>query len=280
MIIFGKRLGAQLNGYDGNPLLPDPLKHCASSIDRWRPYAIYPSELAWFLDHLVRSECDTIIECGRFDGVSTEILAQFVLGSGRKVISIDLEIDAEQATQARQRLTGYDVELVAGDVHSEVPRLLGRLAGKSVAVLQDAAKGWEGLATLLAASVADNVGLVAQHNLHRGHVTRSLFQHLSLHPAFIEHSPDRQRYQKLLDDEREFIASRPPHRALDHTSLGVMITDRVQKGVITDSFETLRRLYGPFNPKRVVAAWARGDFMAIRRIALRARFTLARFKPR
>ena len=44
----------------------------------------------------------------------------------------------------------FDAELVSGDIHIEVPRILRRCGGKRVAVLQDGPKGWEGLATLLA----------------------------------------------------------------------------------------------------------------------------------
>jgi len=260
--------------------LPDAVAYCHRFVDGWLPGAMYPSEIAWFLDGFARAGCDVLVECGRQDGVSTEAFARYFHGSGVRVISIDFDSDAARAARAKERVASFDAELVSGDIHIEVPRILRRCGGKRVAVLQDGPKGWEGLATLLAASLDDNVALIAQHNLHKGHVTRSMFQLLSIRPSFIESSDDQARYQPLITVERTAIAKMSPNRPIDHTSLGVMHTDPMQKSLIAESFGLLRPQYGPWNPGPVVAAWKRGDFEHVTRLRKRARFTLARSKAR
>jgi hypothetical protein len=241
---------------------------------------MYPSEIAWFIDNFERSGCDVLIECGRQDGVSTEVFAEFFRGSGTALISIDFDEDPLRARRARERVRGYDIELVSGDVHEEVPRILRRCAGRKVAVLQDGPKGWEGLATLLAAAVSDEVLMIAQHNLHQGHVTRAVFQTLSLHPTFVEYAEGHDRFEPLIAAEREALRTKNPNRPLDHTSLGVMLTDPVQKRLIEESFRVLKSEYGPWNPARVVSAWKRDDFGYVGRLRKRSRFTPARFKAR
>jgi hypothetical protein len=241
---------------------------------------MYPSEIAWFIDNFARSGCDVLIECGRQDGVSTEVLATFFHGSGTTLISVDFDNDPLRARRARERVRGYDAELVSGDIHEEVPRILRRCAGRKVAVLQDGPKGWEGLATLLAAAVSDDVGMIAQHNLHRGHVTRAVFEMLSLGPSFVENAEGRDRFEPLIAAEREALRAKKPNRPLDHTSLGVMLTDMVQKRFIEESFQVLKPVYDPWNPALVVSAWKHDDFGYVGRLRRRLRFTPARFKAR
>jgi len=258
----------------------EPVEHCRQYIEGWLPGAMYPSEIAWFLENFRRAGCDVLVECGRQDGVSTEAFASYFAGTDVKLISIDFDSDGARAGRARERVRDYDVELVSGDLHAEVPKALERCAGRRVGVLQDGAKGWEGLATLLAAAVASDVTMVAQHNLHEGHRTRSLFQILSRQPSFVEHSDAHDRFRSLIDEERATISTRNPNRPLDHTSLGVMLTDPAQKRLIVESFELLKPVFGPWNPARAVEAWQRKDFGYVARQRRRARFSLARFKAR
>lgn len=259
---------------------PDPITHCQAFIDSWLPGAMFPSEIAWFLDTFTRAGCDVLLECGRQDGVSTEAFAKYFQGTSVQVISIDFDADPARAARARQRVAPYGAELVSGDIHVQVPRILRRCGGKRVGVLQDGPKGWEGLATLLAAAVADNVGMVAQHNLHEGHVTRTIFQMLSLRPSFLDYASELPRFQPLIDAERKVIRQKSPNRPVDHTSLGVMITDAAQKKLITESFKLLKPQYGLWNPGRACAAWERGDFDYVSRLRKRARFSTARFQAR
>jgi hypothetical protein len=136
------------------------------------------------------------------------------------------------------------------------------------------------LVTLLAAAVSDDVGMIAQHNLHHGHVTRAVFQMLSLRPSFVEYAEGHDRFESLIAAEREALRAKNPNRPLDHTSLGVMLTDTVQKRFIEESFRVLKPVYHPWNPAQVVSAWKHEDFGYVGRLRTRSRFTPARFKAR
>ena len=92
------------------------------------------------------------------------------------------------------------------------------------------------------------------------------------------HSSDR--FEPLIAAEREALRAKNPNRPMDHTSLGVMLTDAVQKRFIEESFRVLKPVYGPWNPARVVAAWKHDDFGYVGRLRTRSRFTPARFKAR
>jgi hypothetical protein len=261
--------------------LRDPITHCQAHLERWLPGAMFPSEVAWFLDHFDRVAASVLIECGRQDAVSTEMLGTYLEGRDARIVSIDFDNDAERARKAHDRVARLrNVELVTGDIHVMVPELIARYPHERIAILQDGPKGWEGLSTLLAAATVDNVVMVAQHNLHLGHKSRSLFQHIALHPAYIENSPDRDRYRTLHIDERAIISQKMPNRPIDHTSLGVLVVDEPQRTFITDSFTTLRRTYGPWNPQRVADAWRRRDYGFVSRLRKSSRYTLARFKAR
>ena len=91
--------------------------------------------------------------------------------------------------------------------------------------------------TLLAAAVSDDVGMIAQHNLHHGHVTRAVFQMLSQRPSFFEYAEGHDRFEPLIAAEREALRAKNPNRPLDHTSLGVMLTDTVQKRFIAGALQ-------------------------------------------
>lgn len=239
---------------------------------RWRPGAIYPEELAWLVWHFREMGCTTLIECGRQDGVSTEILAESLPKS--RIVSIDLDADPARAAAAEQRLARHrNVELLTGNVHRVVPQLLQAHPDERIAVVQDAAKGWEGLGTLLAAALFDNVALVAQHNLHEGHQTRDLFLALAAAPCFLEQAPDA-------PPEAMALRPRESNRPTDHTSLGVLRMEPEQRRAVLFSCATMARSYGPWNPCRIRAAWLRGELDAVERITSRARFTWARFKRR
>ena len=259
---------------------PDPVVHAMETIETWLPGAMFPSEIAWFLRRFIDSGADTLIECGRQDAVSTLAFGRFFQGTGVKVLSIDFDSDASRAAAARKRVEGLDVELISGDIHQHVPRLVMSLADRRVAVLQDGPKGWEGMATLLAASTHPNVRLIAQHNLHKGHVTRELFQYLALQPAFIEHLADPSSYAAIIAAERAAIARKAPNRPVDHTSLGVTEMTGAQRDAIVRSFAVLKSLYGYWNPGRVAAAWKDGRLDRVTRMRSQARYRLARFQAR
>ena len=247
----------------------------------WLPGAMFPSELLWLERMIRRANVEVVIECGRQDGVSTWTLATLLRDAGTRILSIDFDDDKRQLEAVRSRVAGLDVECVSGDIHREVPRLLAELAGRRVAVVQDGPKGWEGLATLLAAGFEANVSLIAQHNLHIGHVTRTIFQMLALRPAFLEAAePEDGLLRALRDRETVGLRAAAPNRPVDHTSLGVIRLDEPARAHLFEATRLLRRSMWPWDPRTVRRHWDRGDFDYCSRVRSRSRFTPLRFKRR
>lgn len=101
-----------------------------------------------------------------------------------------------------------------------------------------------------------------------------------LRPSFVEYAEGHDRFEPLIAAEREALRAKNPNRPLDHTSLGVMLTETVQKRFIEESFRVLKPVYHPWNSAQVVTAWKHEDFGYVGRLRRRSRFTPARFKAR
>lgn len=247
----------------------------------WLPGAMFPSELVFLEQAIRRSGAEVVIECGRQDGVSTWTLATLLAGSGVHIDSIDFDDDRRRLARARERLDGLDATCVSGDIHAEVPRLLHEHRERRVAVVQDGPKGWEGMGTLLAAAHRPQVCLVAQHNLHLGHRSRTAFQMVALRPAFLEvAAPDDQELAALRAREVDEIARRTPNRPVDHTSLGVVELDGPAREHLVDAVALLRWQMAPWDPRAILRHWDEGDVGFASRVRARQRYTPARFKRR
>lgn len=256
------------------------LAFVTSKIDAWLPGAMFPSELSWLLESVVDQGCTAVVECGRQDGVSTELLGRYLTPRKIKLYSIDFDDNADRARQSRERVKDLMVECVSGDIHAQAPQLLNRLKGKRVCIVQDGPKGWEGLTTILAASQLEQVVLIAQHNLHLGHKSRELFQFLDPRPAFVDESARKDVYASLRTLEMKEFEKKTPNRQLDHTSLGVMPINTFQREKLAHSFDLMKGSYGLWNPKTVYEAWKKGDFDILTRLKARRRYTFARFQKR
>ncbi len=82
-----------------------------------------------------------IIESGRARGQSTRTLARYFAGTGVRIISLELERDAD-AQYAEEQLRPFPhVQLLYGDAFRTLPSLLERHAGQRVALLVDGPKG-------------------------------------------------------------------------------------------------------------------------------------------
>jgi hypothetical protein len=249
--------------------------------ERWLPGAMFPSELVWLERAIRRTGVDVVIECGRQDGVSTWTLASALQGSGVHIESIDFDDDAARLARARQLLEGLDATCVSGDIHAEVPRLLDVHRNRRVAVVQDGPKGWEGMATLLAAAHRPQVHLVAQHNLHLGHVSRTAFEMVALRPAFQEvAAAGDEELAGLRAREVEELARRAPNRPIDHTSLGVIELDPPARAHLEAAVRVLRRRMAPWDPITFLRHWDAGDLGHGSKVRARQRYTPARFKRR
>lgn len=248
---------------------------------RWLPGAMFPTEVLWLERAVRRAAVDLVIECGRQDGVSTWVLGTLLRGSGTEILSIDFDDDAGRLAKTRQLLADLPVTCVSGDIHVQVPTLLRERRGRRIAVVQDGPKGWEGLATLLAAAHEPDVVLIAQHNLQRGHVTRTVFEMLSLDPCFPETAlAGDTEFERLRAREVDELARRTPNRPLDHTSLGVIELDDERRRHLVAAIDVIGRRFAPWDPRRVRAHWDRGDLAYCSRLRSRARFTPARSKRR
>lgn len=247
--------------------------------DRWLPGAMFPSELFWLVERVRAAGIDTLIECGRQDGVSTWTLAQLLPGTD--ILSIDFDDDRERFERVRRDLEGLRVTCVSGDIHARVPQLLRASESRAVAVVQDGPKGWEGMGTLIAAGFDPKVRLIAQHNLHLGHRSRTAFQMYAMAPCFLEDAqPGDEFYSELRRREMSELPEKAPNRAIDHTSLGLMDVDGTQRDHLIRAASLLRRVTTPWDPIRIAKMWAAGDDDHVSRVRKRARYTRTRFQRR
>lgn len=248
-------------------------------LDRWLPGAMFPSELLWLAGELVRSQADVVIECGRQDGISTWALGTALRGTGARVLSVDFDLDAARRRTVEALVADLPVTCISGDVHREVPRLLGQLSGR-VAVVQDGPKGWEGLATTLAAGLDPKVVVVAQHNLHVGHRSRTAFQMVASDACFLETASTDEAVLELRAQEQAVLVQRAPNRPVDHSSLGLIHLDDGSREHLRASLGMLRLHTWPWDPLVVRRHWDEGDLDHVPRLRDRARLSPARWKKR
>jgi predicted O-methyltransferase YrrM len=135
------------------------------------PGAIYPSELACFLNRCKKANIDCIIESGRADGYSTAVLAAYGEQTNIDVISIDFEADKPRALACRKRLKGYGkLRLLDGDAFRLFPDLLSSISAdrQAIALLIDGPKMHEAVYLSAAAVAVSPVRVVAHHNTEPG----------------------------------------------------------------------------------------------------------------
>jgi hypothetical protein len=133
-------------------------------VERWVDGAIFPCEMAFFLAACRVRDVVAIVESGRQDGYSTQILGRFAERFGVDVYSIDLETDKERAQRCRDGLRGLPLHLLNGNAFDLIGRTVDALAGKRTALLLDGPKEWFALSTI-AAAAAPHVEVCALHNM-------------------------------------------------------------------------------------------------------------------
>jgi hypothetical protein len=135
-----------------------------------------------------------IIESGRARGQSTRTLARYFADTGVRIISLELERDAD-AKYAEEQLRSFPhVQLLYGDTFRTLPSLLEKHADQRVALLVDGPKG------LAAIQLID----------------RALSEHENVVAAFLhdtrKQTPQREHlesggYRAFFTDDDEFVAS-------------------------------------------------------------------------
>lgn len=246
----------------------------------WLPGAMLPSEIWWLYKNALESEAEVLIECGRQNGYSTRLLAELLNPHGIKIYSIDFDEDTQRLAATVAMLSGLNVECVSGDIHMWVPKLLQQITGKRVAIVQDGPKGWEGMATLMASAIAYTPVLVAQHNLHPGHKSREAFQLLAVSPAFLEYDKASPEIHQFRAEEIRILATKTPNRAIDQTSLGLMVLDNHNIKMLRSNLRSLESSMLPWSPFRVAEHWSKGDFSFVSRLHAAQKYRLYRFKKR
>lgn len=193
-------------------------------VPEWKPGAIFPREMVFFLAACEVAGVVNIVESGRQDAYSTELIGLYAQMCGGLAHSIDFEPDRARAEECRRRLAGQP-NLVLLKGHSIAffgPILMGD-RGKPTAVLVDGPKGYLAISMLLGASGFDWVRLGAVHNLNPGTAEREAFVRLSPGPHFYEEVRHRigGNWSALEAEEKATYGGRQEGRSVDQSTLGI-----------------------------------------------------------
>ncbi|NEW96023.1 hypothetical protein DY467_04475 [Rhodopseudomonas sp. BR0G17] len=228
-------------------------------VERWVEGAIFPCEMAFFIAVCSLAGVDRVIESGRQDGYSTEILGDWASQNGRQIASVDLEHDAARAAACRQRLAHLPIQLVRGSAYEEFGRLARDGVGRRLALIADGPKGWPAI-SMIAAATDDRVQVVALHNLNPGTGGRELFERLGGKQSFYEAAlkDPGPRWRELKAREIAF-AGGTAARSLETSSLGVLRIDDTNRSLLRNAW---RSEFGLHQPVMVRALWQLGAYAA------------------
>lgn len=247
-------------------------------VSQWCLGAITPRELVYFLACCRVAGITRVIESGRQDGISTEIIAAALQPFGVTMASIDWEIDLAQAQACRERLAGLpNLELVKGDAAEEIPHLISRCPEQSVALLIDGPKNFEALALLFAAAQNPNVRLLAAHNLTPGKLARQKLESIRANPCFFEDENFQgAAWSELGIQENERLSKLSRRYQMTWSTLGVVQLDERSKWRNLLSWSLS---FGLCQPRIVFHAWQTGGQSIVKHLlAIQYRFKGARHR--
>jgi hypothetical protein len=213
----------------------------------WVPGAMYPAELQWLKLWLESQKVEILIECGRQDGASAKWFDDNV--PDISIFSIDLDDRPDVLANSMRNLTGTNVNAVTGDIFLEVPRLIRANPSKRIAIVEDAVKGWPGLALLMSCIFYENVVLIAQHNSHIGHKSREFWLKISDGKAFLESHDDELMSNSLNDwvsKNGDLLTN--ANRQTDHSSLALTAITAEKRMTLLDSILESRKEFGLWDP--------------------------------
>lgn len=210
-------------------------------VEQWVDGAIFPCELAFFLATCRVRRVVAVIESGRQDGYSTEILARFGQRFGVAIYSIDLELDRERAQRCRARLVGLPINLLTGDAYEIVGRQVDALAGRTTALLVDGPKGWAAL-SMIAAALRPHIAVCALHNLYSAQLDWvAKFGGSRYEDQITTGGP---LWQELLRRETQHVAH-TISRGNSPSTLGVVSVSDTARGRMGHSFKSEFGLHQP-----------------------------------
>jgi hypothetical protein len=225
-------------------------------VERWVEGAIYPSEMAYFLAVCDVNGIEVVIESGRQDGYSTEIMGHWAQKRRLDVVSIDLEEEVERAEQCRARLQGLPLQLVKGNAYASVGRMARSMANRRTAILADGPKGWPAL-SMIAAAADENVNVIALHNLADWVPEYPWFRKLGgrFHEDDIVNGGPS--WQMLREREIEHAKRQHATRSLDASTLGVLALDPQSRKRLARAWHPA---FGLHQPAFVRALWRLGAY--------------------
>jgi hypothetical protein len=241
----------------------------AGLVPRWTEGAIYPSELAFFLAVCHAEGVTAIIESGRQDGYSTEILGLWAARvKNVTVSSIDNEADQERANRCRQRLADLPVTLLKDDACAALGREARRTAPKPTALLIDGPKHFVAIA-LAAAAADEHLKIFSLHNLGAGAPDAVWLRPFDAMFHEQVSGPDTPIFNRLR--EAEISHCRTGNK---RSTLGVIVLDAEKR----QRLRGFDRKFGLLQPPIVRMLW-KANAHALAPWLHRASFNLSRLMP-
>ena len=228
-------------------------------VDKWIEEAIFPREIVFFLAACEANGVINIIESGRQDGYSTEIIAFYVQQQNGRAYSIDFELDRERADRCRRRLSGNpNLAMLKGDGVTLIGSLLVADRETPTAVLIDGPKDYLAMSVLFATAAFPNVRVVAQHNLEIDKAelleVRQKFVELVPKPHFYEDIDGimGENWARLAKAEKNRCTQIKALRSLDFSSLGlIQVTEAHRKTLLM----TTDQKFGTKQPLKFYERW-------------------------
>lgn len=232
-------------------------------VERWMEGAIFPREMVFFLGVCDAHEVRVIVESGRQDGYSAELIGFYARQVGGRAYSIDFEEDGARAERCRRRLAGNPaLQLVKGNGVTWVGPLLRRHAPTPSAVLLDGPKGYLAMSLFFAAAEIPGVSVCAVHNVDY-QLQKAPFASAGDEPHFHEEMAHSGPFWNELNEAEvrhgQAVGAR---RSLTESTLGLLRQPEVQRLAGTLKLE-VRRMD---QPASIAWKWkALGPMLALRR---------------
>jgi hypothetical protein len=220
-------------------------------VARWVEGSIFPAELAFFLGACQANGIEAIIESGRQDGYSTEILGLWAQMTNVTVASIDTEGEPERAKRCRARLEHLPIKLIKDNACAALGREVGQSAPKATALLIDGPKQFLAIA-LVAAAADDHVRVFAMHNLIGGRADAEWLRPFK--PIFYEEIAGEctPMFNRLREEGIRHCNSLHAARSLERSSLGVFILDDAKRARLRGVID---RKFGLMQPPIIRSLW-------------------------
>jgi hypothetical protein len=216
-------------------------------VARWVEGAIFPTEMVFFLATCEALGIGYIIESGRQDGYSSQILGEFARRTSVHVASIDYEEDKQRGRRCRERLAEYPIDLRVGNAFELLGAMVDEAGPAPIALLIDGPKGFGALSLAAAVAADPRILLLAMHNLDPGTGYRRILESVSGRPVFYEEALVNPggAWRRLREVEHEHCMKIAARRSLDHSTLGVVQIGEAERAALRGLWGTAFKFYQP-----------------------------------